>query len=147
MFFSSWTITYPLRFQTVKIWIKIELSDISEFSILSIEQNRLLGNLGNFPLCSKSYWNLLVFVSIDFYDLFKSWITISALIRGQHNFQDFRAFNLGYRAKWKTGKFRKLFFFSFKSYRNFSVFRSVHKITSRYIKTFWHNNSFWKIES
>ena len=33
---------------TVKIWSKKKLSEISEFSILGIGQYRKLGNLGNF---------------------------------------------------------------------------------------------------
>ena len=127
MFFSSWTITYPLRFQTVKIWIKIELSDISEFSILSIEQNRKLGNLGNFPFCSKSYWNLLVFVSIDFFGAFKYWITISVIIQGKRNFRDFRVFDLGYRAKSKTRKSRKFLFFLLNHIGTFQFFAQFIK--------------------
>ena len=33
---------------TVKIWSRKKLSEISEFSILGIGKNRKLGNLGNF---------------------------------------------------------------------------------------------------
>ena len=33
---------------TVKIWSKRTLSEISEFSILGVGQNEKLGNLGNF---------------------------------------------------------------------------------------------------
>ena len=91
--------------------MKREFPEISEFSIVGIEQNRKLGNVGNFPLCSKSYWNLLVFVSIDFFGVFKSWITVSVIIRGKRNFRDFRVFDLGYRAKSKTLKSRKYLFF------------------------------------
>ena len=75
------------------------------------EQNQKLGNLGNFPFCSKSYLNLLVFVSIDFFVIFKSGIIISVIIQGKRNFRDFRVFDLGYRAKSKTRKSRKFLFF------------------------------------
>ena len=78
---------------------------------MGIEQNRKLGNLGNFPFCFKSYWNLLVFVLIDLFIIFKSWIIISVIIQGKQNFRDFRVFDLGYRAKSKTRKSRKFSFF------------------------------------
>ena len=122
MFFFSWTITHP-----VKIWIKWELSEISKSSILSIGQNRKLGNLGNFPFCSKSYWNLLVFVSIHFFGLFKSWITISVIIRGKRNFRDFWVFDLGYRAKSKTWKSRKFLFFLLNHIGTFQFFAQFIK--------------------
>ena len=94
---------------------------------MSIEQNRKLGNLGNFPFCSKSYWNLLVFVLIDFFGLFKYWITISAIIRGQRNFRDFRAFDPGYRAKWKTRKSRNFLFFLLNHIGTFQFFAQFIK--------------------
>ena len=94
---------------------------------MSIEQNRKLGNLGNFPFCSKSYWNLLVFVLIEFFGLFKYWITISAIIRGQRNFRNFRAFDLGYRAKWKTRKSRTFFFFLLNHIGTFQFFAQFIK--------------------
>ena len=140
MFFFSWTITHP-----VKIWIKWELSEISKSSILSIGQNRKLGNLGNFPFCSKSYWNLLVFVSIHFFGLFKSWITISVIIRGKRNFRHFRIFDLGYRGKSKIRKSRKFFFFLLNHIRTFQFFTQFIKKTLRYIKSFWHNTNFEKL--
>ena len=94
---------------------------------MSIEQNRKLGNLGNFPFCSKSYWNLLVFVSIDFFVIFKSWIIISVIIQGKRNFRDFRVFDLGYRAKSKTGKSRKFLFFLLNHIGTFQFFAQFIK--------------------
>ena len=96
---------------------------------MGIGQNRNLGNLGNFPFCSKSCWNLLVFFSIDLFGSFKCWITISVIIWGKRNFQDFRVFNLGYRTKSKTRKSRRFLFFLFEklnhsnepSYRTVSI--------------------------
>ena len=46
---------------TVIIWSKRTLSEISEFSILGIEQNRKLGNLGNFLL-----FFLIHFITVSF---------------------------------------------------------------------------------
>ena len=92
---------------------------------MGIGRNRKLGNLGNFRFCSKSYPNLLVFVSAHFFGVFKFWVTSSVKIRGVQNFRHFRVFDLGYRSKSKTRKSRKLLFFLL-MYRNLSVFRSVH---------------------
>ena len=94
---------------------------------MGIEQNRKLGNLGNFPFCSKSYWNLLVFVSIDFLGIFKSWIIISVIIQGKRNFRDFRVFDLGYRAKSKTRKSRKFLFFLLNHIGTFQFFAQFIK--------------------
>ena len=107
--------------------MKREFSEIFEFSIVGIEQNWKLGNVGNFPLCSKSYWNLLVFISIDFFSVFKSWITISVIIRGKRNFRDFRVFDLGYRAKSKTRKSRKFLFFLLNHIGTFQFFAQFIK--------------------
>ena len=68
---------------------------------------------------NKSYWNLLVFVSIDFFGTFKSWITINVIIWGKRNFWDFRVFNLGCRAKSTTRKSRKFLFFLLNHIGNF----------------------------
>ena len=94
---------------------------------MGIEQNGKLGNVGNCPLCSKSYWNLLVFISIDFFGVFKSWIAISVIIRGKQNFRDFRVFDLGYRTKWKTRKFRKFLFFLKNHIETFQFFAQFIK--------------------
>ena len=93
---------------------------------MGIGQNRKFGNLGNFWFCSKWYLNLLVFVSVHFFGVFKPWVTTSFNIRGKQDFRDFRVFDLGYKAKSKTRKSRKFLFFPFKSYQNLSIFCSVH---------------------
>ena len=114
---SQFIFTLSLE-QQFKFWSKREISEISEFSILGIGQNWKLKNLGNFLFFSKLYWNFSVFLSVHFYfffvvffGVFKSWIAISVKIRGKRNFRDFRAFDLGYRAKSKTWKSRKFLFF------------------------------------
>ena len=78
---------------------------------MGIGRNRKLGYIGNFCFCSKSYLNLLVFVSAHFFGVFKFWVTTIVKIRGKQNFRDFRVFDLGYRSKSKTRKSPKLLFF------------------------------------
>ena len=93
---------------------------------MGIRQNRKLGNLGNFRFCSKSYLNLLVFVSDHFSGVFKSWVTTNVKIRSKQNFRDFWVFDLGYRSKSKSRKSRKFFFFLLIRIRTFQFFCSVH---------------------
>ena len=81
---------------------------MSEFLILSIGQNR---KLGNFRFFSKSYLNFLLFVSAHFLSVFKSCVTTNIKIRRKQNFRDFQVFNLGYSAKSKTRKSRKFLLF------------------------------------
>ena len=120
-FFKSWVTT------NVKIWSKRDIFEISKFLILGIGQNRKLGNLRNFPFCSKSYWNLKTFVSVDFLSILKYWITISVIIRGKQNFRDFWVFDLGYREKLKNGKSQKFLFFLLNQIRTFQFFAQFIK--------------------
>ena len=88
---------------------------------LGIGQNRKLGNLGNFRVYSKSYLNLLVFVLFHFSGV----VTTSVKIRGKQNFRDFRVFDLGHRAKLKTRKVRKFFFFLLNYIGTFQFFAQI----------------------
>ena len=89
---------------------------------MGIGQNQKLRNFRNSSFCSKSYWNLLVFVSVDFFGIFKSWITISITIWGKQNFWDFRVFDLGYWTKSKPPKSQKILFFLLNHIGTFQFF-------------------------
>ena len=97
-----------------QIWSKRTLSEISEFSILGIEQNRKLGNLGSF-LC----FFLIHFITLSFcFSSFLSFLNLKLQLLSKfekNTFRDLRVFNFECKAKSKTRKFS---FFLLKSYRD-----------------------------
>ena len=66
-------------------------------------------------------------VDIFFVCIFKSWITISVIIRGKRNLPDFRVFDLAYRAKSKTQKSRKFLVFLLNHMGTFQFFAQLIK--------------------
>ena len=66
--------------ETIKIWSKWKLPEVSKFSILGIGQNRKLGNLGNwhFSLLKPHEKVSAFFFGVIFQSVFRFWVSYNA---------------------------------------------------------------------
>ena len=106
---------------TTKNLSKRKLSDISEFSILGIRQNRTLGILGNwhFSLHKPHEKVNVFFFGVIFQSVFRLWVSYNTKHLSKRKLSEIsRVFDFGYRANSKTRKLRKLEFFITKPHRN-----------------------------
>ena len=120
-----WTTWGTLMKFSGKMWVNIKsqknsskgtLSKISEFSILGIEQNRKLRNVGSFL-----FFFLIHFINLRFcLSSFLSFLNLKlqqlSKFEVKDTFRDFRVFDFGYRVKSKTQKPRNFSIFLLKAY-------------------------------
>ena len=107
----------------LKIWSKRTFSEISEFSILGIGQNRKLGNLGNwhFSLLKPHEKVNVFFFGVIFQSVFRFWVSYTTKNLSKRKLSEISEFSiLGIGQNWKLGNVGK-----FLSALNFDCFYCI----------------------
>ena len=95
---------------------------------MGVGQNGKLGNLRNFALCSRSYWNFLVFVLVDFFLAFLNLELQSVSLFKVNEISEISEFSiLGAGQNRKLGNLGNLCFFLFNHIKTSQFFAQFIK--------------------
>ena len=117
-------LTFPMLnvMETIKIWSKRKLSEVSQFSISSIGQNRKFGNVGNRHFFFSNHIIKLIFFTFRsfFSQLFGFWVSCTTKSLSKRKLSEISEFSiLSIGQNRKLGNLGNWYFFLIKPHHNF----------------------------